>query len=207
VSIRVKISCKLRTCLFLHFKNTSEKIIFQCWHLFNADWFPCYTSGFYANYNVKEHVCLIIDFKGLLNSLLPPNDSVISWSYQTYGKETRSRSAEDIAFHAALFIAKGGSFVNYYMVCFSFSWPSCSIYQCFWMSISQMKISFNIHGFLKSFLYSSIMEEPISEEQLLSMYPQVIMIKPLLMSMVSSALISSTCFILSKTNLTYWVGA
>ncbi|KAL9396114.1 hypothetical protein Peur_010367 [Populus x canadensis] len=35
--------------------------------------------------------------------------------YQTYGKETRSRSAEDIAFHAALFIAKGGSFVNYYM--------------------------------------------------------------------------------------------
>ncbi|KAJ6335709.1 hypothetical protein OIU78_012341 [Salix suchowensis] len=35
--------------------------------------------------------------------------------YQVYGKETRSRSAEDIAFHTALFIAKGGSFVNYYM--------------------------------------------------------------------------------------------
>ncbi|KAJ6405348.1 hypothetical protein OIU84_013330 [Salix udensis] len=46
--------------------------------------------------------------------------------YQVYGKETRSRSAEDIAFHTALFIAKGGSFVNYYMVCFSFSWPSYS---------------------------------------------------------------------------------
>ncbi|KAB1221091.1 Beta-galactosidase 16 [Morella rubra] len=35
--------------------------------------------------------------------------------YQTYGGETYLRSAEDIAFHAALFIAKKGSYVNYYM--------------------------------------------------------------------------------------------
>jgi len=39
------------------------------------------------------------------------------WSYQTYGEEPYLRSAEDIAFHVALFIAKkGGSYVNYYMV-------------------------------------------------------------------------------------------
>lgn len=38
------------------------------------------------------------------------------WSYQTYGGETYLRSAEDIAFYAALFIAKKGSYVNYYMV-------------------------------------------------------------------------------------------
>ncbi|KAJ0960439.1 hypothetical protein J5N97_001721 [Dioscorea zingiberensis] len=35
--------------------------------------------------------------------------------YQVYGGEPYRRSAEDIAFHVALFIAKGGSFVNYYM--------------------------------------------------------------------------------------------
>jgi hypothetical protein len=37
------------------------------------------------------------------------------YSYQTYGEEPLIRSAEDIAFHVALFIAKNGSFVNYYM--------------------------------------------------------------------------------------------
>ncbi|KAH7685343.1 Beta-galactosidase protein [Dioscorea alata] len=35
--------------------------------------------------------------------------------YQVFGGEPYIRSAEDIAFHVALFIAKGGSFVNYYM--------------------------------------------------------------------------------------------
>ncbi|KAG6503820.1 hypothetical protein ZIOFF_036144 [Zingiber officinale] len=39
--------------------------------------------------------------------------------YQVYGKDPRPRSAEDIAFSVALFIAKkNGSFVNYYMVTF-----------------------------------------------------------------------------------------
>ncbi|VVB04113.1 unnamed protein product [Arabis nemorensis] len=37
------------------------------------------------------------------------------YSYQTYGEDTLMRSAEDITFHVALFIAKNGSFVNYYM--------------------------------------------------------------------------------------------
>lgn len=36
-------------------------------------------------------------------------------SYEVYGKEPRLRSAEDIAFHVVLFIAKKGSYVNYYM--------------------------------------------------------------------------------------------
>ncbi|XP_062158349.1 beta-galactosidase 16-like [Alnus glutinosa] len=35
--------------------------------------------------------------------------------YQTYGEETYMRSAAHIAFHVALFIAKKGSYVNYYM--------------------------------------------------------------------------------------------
>ncbi|KAL4378833.1 hypothetical protein GQ457_02G017840 [Hibiscus cannabinus] len=35
--------------------------------------------------------------------------------YQVYGGEPYIRSAEDIAFHVALFIAKNGSYVNYYM--------------------------------------------------------------------------------------------
>ncbi|CAI9115007.1 OLC1v1015839C1 [Oldenlandia corymbosa var. corymbosa] len=36
--------------------------------------------------------------------------------YQTYGEQAPLRSAEDIAFHVALFIAKkNGSFINYYM--------------------------------------------------------------------------------------------
>jgi hypothetical protein len=49
-----------------------------------------------------------------------PNKPAIwteNWTsfYQTYGEEPLIRSAEDIAFHVALFIAKNGSFVNYYM--------------------------------------------------------------------------------------------
>ncbi|KAL5778798.1 hypothetical protein ACOSQ2_009535 [Xanthoceras sorbifolium] len=35
--------------------------------------------------------------------------------YQVYGEEQRMRSAEDIAFHVALWVARNGSFVNYYM--------------------------------------------------------------------------------------------
>ncbi|KAK4804850.1 hypothetical protein SAY86_004667 [Trapa natans] len=34
---------------------------------------------------------------------------------QTYGDEPYLRSAEDIAYHAALFVAKNGSYINYYM--------------------------------------------------------------------------------------------
>ncbi|KAL1214573.1 Beta-galactosidase 16 [Cardamine amara subsp. amara] len=49
-----------------------------------------------------------------------PNKPAIwteNWTsfYQTYGEEPLRRSAEDIAFQVALFIAKNGSFVNYYM--------------------------------------------------------------------------------------------
>ncbi|XP_048335050.2 beta-galactosidase 6 isoform X1 [Ziziphus jujuba] len=35
--------------------------------------------------------------------------------YQVYGEEPYLRSAEDLAFHAALFIARNGSYINYYM--------------------------------------------------------------------------------------------
>ncbi|CAH8280714.1 unnamed protein product [Arabidopsis lyrata] len=35
--------------------------------------------------------------------------------FQVYGTEPYIRSAEDIAFHAVLFIAKNGSYINYYM--------------------------------------------------------------------------------------------
>ena len=42
---------------------------------------------------------------------------VFGCSYQVYGDEPYIRSAENIAFHVALFIAaKNGAFVNYYMV-------------------------------------------------------------------------------------------
>ncbi|XP_059453357.1 beta-galactosidase 16-like [Corylus avellana] len=49
-----------------------------------------------------------------------PNKPAIwteNWTsfYQVYGEEPNMRSAEDIAFHTALFIARKGSFVNYYM--------------------------------------------------------------------------------------------
>ncbi|KAK6939901.1 D-galactoside/L-rhamnose binding SUEL lectin domain, partial [Dillenia turbinata] len=49
-----------------------------------------------------------------------PNKPAIwteNWTtrYEVYGEVPRLRSAEDIAFHVALFIAKYGSYVNYYM--------------------------------------------------------------------------------------------
>ncbi|KAE8100698.1 hypothetical protein FH972_018566 [Carpinus fangiana] len=49
-----------------------------------------------------------------------PNKPAIwteNWTslYQVYGEEPLTRSAEDIAFHTALFIARKGSYVNYYM--------------------------------------------------------------------------------------------
>ncbi|XP_057490523.1 beta-galactosidase 16 isoform X1 [Actinidia eriantha] len=52
------------------------------------------------------------------NSPNKPSLWTENWTtyYQLYGENTRTRSAEDIAFHVALFIAKKyGSFVNYYM--------------------------------------------------------------------------------------------
>ncbi|KAJ4842903.1 hypothetical protein Tsubulata_043380, partial [Turnera subulata] len=51
------------------------------------------------------------------NSPNKPSIWTENWTsfYQVYGGETYIRSAEDIAFHVALFIAKKGSYVNYYM--------------------------------------------------------------------------------------------
>lgn len=51
------------------------------------------------------------------NSPNKPKIWTENWTsfYQVYGGEPYMRSAEDIAFHVALFIAKNGSFVNYYM--------------------------------------------------------------------------------------------
>ncbi|GFY85422.1 glycosyl hydrolase family 35 protein [Actinidia rufa] len=52
------------------------------------------------------------------NSPNKPSLWTENWTtyYQLYGENTRTRSAKDIAFHVALFIAKKyGSFVNYYM--------------------------------------------------------------------------------------------
>ncbi|CAH2067723.1 unnamed protein product [Thlaspi arvense] len=51
------------------------------------------------------------------NSPTKPAIWTENWTsfYQTYGEEPLARSAEDIAFQVALFIAKNGSFVNYYM--------------------------------------------------------------------------------------------
>ncbi|KAJ6774191.1 BETA-GALACTOSIDASE [Salix purpurea] len=51
------------------------------------------------------------------NSLNKPSIWTEDWTsfYQAYGEETYMRSAQDIAFHVALFIAKTGSYVNYYM--------------------------------------------------------------------------------------------
>lgn len=45
---------------------------------------------------------------------------VTLYSYLVFGEDQRTRSVEDIAFHVALFIAKKGSYVNYYMVRYSF---------------------------------------------------------------------------------------
>ncbi|KAL3592457.1 hypothetical protein D5086_011097 [Populus alba] len=51
------------------------------------------------------------------NSPNKPSIWTENWTsfYQVYGEETYMRSAQDIAFHVALFIAKTGSYVNYYM--------------------------------------------------------------------------------------------
>lgn len=38
--------------------------------------------------------------------------------YRAFGDPPSQRSAEDIAFSVANFFARGGSFVNYYMVCY-----------------------------------------------------------------------------------------
>ncbi|XP_065875334.1 beta-galactosidase 6 isoform X2 [Euphorbia lathyris] len=52
------------------------------------------------------------------NSPTKPSMWTENWTsfYQVYGAETYIRSAEDIAYHVALFIAKNGSYINYYMV-------------------------------------------------------------------------------------------
>ncbi|XP_027368337.1 beta-galactosidase 16-like [Abrus precatorius] len=51
------------------------------------------------------------------NSLNKPSLWTENWTsrYPAFGEETRLRSAEDIAYNVALFIAKNGSYVNYYM--------------------------------------------------------------------------------------------
>ncbi|XP_062099612.1 beta-galactosidase 16 [Humulus lupulus] len=51
------------------------------------------------------------------NSPNKPSLWTENWTsfYQAFGEEEYIRPAEDIAFHVALFIAKKGSFVNYYM--------------------------------------------------------------------------------------------
>ncbi|KAB2085479.1 hypothetical protein ES319_A05G400900v1 [Gossypium barbadense] len=51
------------------------------------------------------------------NSPNKPSMWTENWTsfYQVYGGEPYIRSAEDIAFHVALFIAKKGSYINYYM--------------------------------------------------------------------------------------------
>ncbi|KAG5234369.1 beta-galactosidase [Salix suchowensis] len=51
------------------------------------------------------------------NSPTKPSLWTENWTsfYQVYGGEPYIRSAEDIAFHVTLFIAKKGSYINYYM--------------------------------------------------------------------------------------------
>ncbi|XP_050235162.1 beta-galactosidase 16-like isoform X2 [Mercurialis annua] len=51
------------------------------------------------------------------NSANKPSMWTENWTsfYQVFGGEPYIRTAEDIAFHVALFIAKNGSYVNYYM--------------------------------------------------------------------------------------------
>ncbi|GAB4862093.1 Beta-galactosidase 16 [Ancistrocladus abbreviatus] len=57
-----------------------------------------------------------VTFRGP-NSPNKPSIWTENWTsfYQVYGGQPYIRSAEDIAFHVALFIAKTGSFINYYM--------------------------------------------------------------------------------------------
>lgn len=59
---------------------------------------------------------VILQMKLLKKSFYPSNVFDLFWSYQVYGEAPDRRSAEDIAFHTALFIARNGSYVNYYMV-------------------------------------------------------------------------------------------
>ncbi|XP_050233727.1 beta-galactosidase 6-like [Mercurialis annua] len=51
------------------------------------------------------------------NSPKKPSLWTENWTsfYQVYGGEAYIRSAQDIAFHVALFIARNGSYINYYM--------------------------------------------------------------------------------------------
>ncbi|CAN1176099.1 Beta-galactosidase 16 [Linum perenne] len=51
------------------------------------------------------------------NSPNKPSMWTENWTsfLQVYGNETKKRTAQDIAFHVALFIARKGSYVNYYM--------------------------------------------------------------------------------------------
>lgn len=51
------------------------------------------------------------------NSPNKPSIWTENWTsrYLVFGEDQRTRSVEDIAFHVALFIAKKGSYVNYYM--------------------------------------------------------------------------------------------
>ncbi|KAK6923722.1 Glycoside hydrolase 35, catalytic domain, partial [Dillenia turbinata] len=51
------------------------------------------------------------------NSPNKPSIWTENWTsfYQVYGGDPYIRSAEDIAYHVALFVSKGGSYVNYYM--------------------------------------------------------------------------------------------
>jgi hypothetical protein len=69
---------------------------------------------------IVAHNCMfdyvILQMKLLKNNFYPSNVFDLFWSYQVYGEEPTMRSAEDIAFHTALFIARKGSYVNYYMV-------------------------------------------------------------------------------------------
>ncbi|RVX21335.1 Beta-galactosidase 6 [Vitis vinifera] len=57
------------------------------------------------------------------NSPNKPSMWTENWTsfYEVFGGETYLRSAEDIAFHVALFIARNGSYVNYYMFPYEFS--------------------------------------------------------------------------------------
>lgn len=64
------------------------------------------------------------------------------------------RSAEDIAFHVALFIAKNGSFVNYYMVLFL-------LIQINSLKINYLTINYNLISRLLNFSTTVV---PILEE-------------------------------------------
>lgn len=62
-------------------------------------------------------------------------------SFQVYGIEPYIRSAENIAFHAALFVAKNGSYINYYMVT-----KLRSLSNRIWSSRTHHRVSIQYHG-------------------------------------------------------------